>query len=205
MLRLAKSLYGLKQAGRLWSQLLHNHLLAACFTQAISDMCLYFKHDGPDMVVVGVYVDDLLVTATREELVGKFFEDMAALSIKNLGYVSRFLGMRVRYDDHHGYELDQEVAIDELLREFGMENAHGVRTPIGEECNDKPALQEELLPAVDKSGGLRSGDFSLWSVACCGLHAVQDRTSLSRSTKPHVRRINLVWRTGSYVSVCFAT
>ncbi|OWY96471.1 Pol Polyprotein [Phytophthora megakarya] len=36
-------------------------------------MCLYFKYDGPDTVVVGVYVDDLLVTATREELVDKFF------------------------------------------------------------------------------------------------------------------------------------
>ncbi|KAE9047556.1 hypothetical protein PR001_g4168 [Phytophthora rubi] len=144
MLRLAKSAYGPKQAGRLWSQLLHNHLLAAGFTQAISDMCLYFKHDGSDMVVVGVYVDDLLATATREELVDKFFEDMAALSIKNLGYLSRFLGMRVHYDDHHVYELDQEVAIDELLHKFGMQNVHGERAPIGEECNDNPELQEEL-------------------------------------------------------------
>ncbi|KAE8898050.1 hypothetical protein PF005_g9403 [Phytophthora fragariae] len=146
-------------------------------------MCLYFKHDGSDMVVVGVYVDDLLATATHEELVDKFFEDMAVLSIKNLIYVSRFLGMRVHYDDHHVYELDQEVAIDELLRKFGMENVHGERAPIGKECNDNPALQEELLPAVDKSTGPRFGDFNLWSTACCGLHAIPDRTSLSQSTK----------------------
>ncbi|OWY90907.1 LOW QUALITY PROTEIN: Yokozuna, partial [Phytophthora megakarya] len=37
-----------------------------------------------------------------------------------------------------------------------MEDAHGVRAMIGEECNDKPAFQEELLPAVDKTGDLPS-------------------------------------------------
>ncbi|KAJ8574562.1 hypothetical protein ON010_g4652 [Phytophthora cinnamomi] len=111
MLRLAESLYGLMQVGRLWGSLLHDHLLAVGSTQAISDMCLYYKRDGPDMVVVGVYVDDLLVTATREDVVDKFFEEMASLSIKNLGYVGRFLGMRIHYDEQRGYELDQEVAI----------------------------------------------------------------------------------------------
>uniref|UniRef100_A0AAV1UE51 Reverse transcriptase Ty1/copia-type domain-containing protein n=1 Tax=Peronospora matthiolae TaxID=2874970 RepID=A0AAV1UE51_9STRA len=36
-----KSLYGLKQAGRLWSQLLHTKRSAAAFRCCESDMCLY--------------------------------------------------------------------------------------------------------------------------------------------------------------------
>ena len=62
VLELHKSLYGLKQAGRLWSQLLHARLLDAGFSQCVSDMCLYWKVDDGQLVVVGVYVDDLLAT-----------------------------------------------------------------------------------------------------------------------------------------------
>ena len=62
VLELRKSLYGLKKAGRLWNQLLHQKLNEARFRQCISDMCLYWKCDNIGIVVVGVYVDDLLAT-----------------------------------------------------------------------------------------------------------------------------------------------
>ena len=63
-LRLKKSLYGLKQAGRLWSQLLHGKLEDAVFTRCSTDMCLYYNRSGNETIVVGAYVDDLLVTAS---------------------------------------------------------------------------------------------------------------------------------------------
>jgi hypothetical protein len=53
-LRLKKSLYGLKQAGRLWSQLLHAKLVELGFMRCITDMCLYYKRDGNEMTIVGV-------------------------------------------------------------------------------------------------------------------------------------------------------
>ena len=49
-----KSLYGLKQAGRLWSRLLHDKLEEAGFTRCNTDMCLYFKRSGCDITIVGV-------------------------------------------------------------------------------------------------------------------------------------------------------
>ncbi|KAG3089487.1 hypothetical protein PI124_g126 [Phytophthora idaei] len=68
-LRLRKSLYGLQQAGRLWSKLLHAKSEETGFTRCVNDMCLYYKRKGEDMTLVGVYVDDLLVTASRPSLV----------------------------------------------------------------------------------------------------------------------------------------
>ncbi|KAG2790690.1 hypothetical protein PC129_g17557 [Phytophthora cactorum] len=68
-LRLRKSLYGLRQAGRLWSKLLHAKLEEAGFTRCVTDMCLYYKRKGEDITLVGAYVDDLLVTASRPSLV----------------------------------------------------------------------------------------------------------------------------------------
>lgn len=68
-LRLVKSLYGLKQAGRLWSRLLHDKLMKAGFTRCTTDMRLYFKLLGCDMTVVSIYVDDFMVTASSAALV----------------------------------------------------------------------------------------------------------------------------------------
>ena len=92
-LQLKKPLYRLKQAGRLWSKLLHTRVEEAVFTQCETDMCLYYKHQGDDVTIVGVYVDDLLVTESSPRMVELFFEAMACLSIKDLGEVRKFLGI----------------------------------------------------------------------------------------------------------------
>ena len=52
-LELQRILYGLKQAGRLWSQLLHARLSDASFTRCAADICLYDKRDG-ELFVVGI-------------------------------------------------------------------------------------------------------------------------------------------------------
>jgi hypothetical protein len=44
VLKLEKSLYGLKQVGRLWGQYFSGKLEAAGYTRYVMDMCLYFKH-----------------------------------------------------------------------------------------------------------------------------------------------------------------
>uniref|UniRef100_A0AAV1U701 Reverse transcriptase Ty1/copia-type domain-containing protein n=1 Tax=Peronospora matthiolae TaxID=2874970 RepID=A0AAV1U701_9STRA len=93
-------------------------------------MCLYFKYKGKTCTVVGVYVDDLLVTGTEQGAVDDFLKDMASLSIKDLEVVNKFLGLRIELDNSNGYVLDQEPTIDLLLRNFGIESCNGVCTPI---------------------------------------------------------------------------
>ena len=62
-------------------------------------MCLNYKHCGDDTIIVGVYVYDLLVTASKRVLVNDFFKAMGVLSIKDRGEVSKFLSMRVVLKD----------------------------------------------------------------------------------------------------------
>nr|CCA13862.1 retrotransposon 4 protein putative [Albugo laibachii Nc14] len=114
-LRLKKSLYGLKQAGRLWSQLLHAKLEEAGFTRCGTDMCLFFLRQNGDVTVAGVYVDDLLVTASNPEMMEAFCKSMNILSVKELGEVRNFLGMRVILDNAENYTLDQPAAIEEMI------------------------------------------------------------------------------------------
>ena len=151
-LLLKKSLYGLKQAGRLWSKLLDSKLRQSGYQQCTTDMCLYFKYKGKTCTVVGVYVDDLLVTGTEQSAVDEFFKDMISLSIKDLGIVNKFLGLRIELDDSNGYVLDQEPTFDSLLRDFGMESSNGVRTPIGDECNQGDEEDTKYLPARRAKG-----------------------------------------------------
>uniref|UniRef100_A0AAV1T7Z6 Reverse transcriptase Ty1/copia-type domain-containing protein n=1 Tax=Peronospora matthiolae TaxID=2874970 RepID=A0AAV1T7Z6_9STRA len=117
-LLLKKSLCGLKQAGRLWSKLLHSKLTENGYRQCTTDMCPYYKHQGQKWSFVGVYVDDLLVTGTKQCAVDKSFAGMETLSIKDLGVVQKFLGLRIALDDTQEYILDQEIMIDVLLRDF---------------------------------------------------------------------------------------
>ena len=71
----------------------------------------YCKHNGKDTVVVGVYVNDLLVTGTGAAAVDLFFVSFASMSIKDPGRASKFLGMIVALDGDDGYVLDQMEAI----------------------------------------------------------------------------------------------
>ncbi|CEG37330.1 Reverse transcriptase, RNA-dependent DNA polymerase [Plasmopara halstedii] len=112
-------------------------------------MCLYFKGEKEVMTVVGIYVDDLLVTATRAAAVEQFF---VSLSIKNLGPASKFLGMRVTALDTHAYVLDQEETIGEMLREHGMGSGNPTRTPIDADCYEEVTPDSSLLQENPESG-----------------------------------------------------
>ena len=57
----------------------------------------------------------------------------ASLSIKDLGRVNEFLGMRVELGSDGAYRIAQKEAIKELLRALGMSDANSTRTPIGDD------------------------------------------------------------------------
>ena len=63
----------------------------AGFIQCVSGMCLYYKGAGDKLILVGVYVNNLLVTATTDAGVDWVFTPMDSILIKNLGPVSKRL------------------------------------------------------------------------------------------------------------------
>lgn len=127
---LERSFYGLKQADRLWNQLLHATLTNIGYEQCITDTCLYHKSDADGTTLVGTYVDDLLVTGTSNQCVDAFFSQMKCLESKDLGLAEKFLGMRCHFDETHGYQFDQEATIRELLQKHGLDKTNAVRCPM---------------------------------------------------------------------------
>jgi hypothetical protein len=57
--RLDRSLYGLKQAPRAWYRTLGSSIKELGFTRTISDLSMYVRGARDDLIIVGVYVDDL--------------------------------------------------------------------------------------------------------------------------------------------------
>jgi hypothetical protein len=106
VLKLQRSLYGLKQAGRLWNNLLHAQLINIGYARCKTDLCLYFKRKGRDIAIVGIYVDDLLATATSPQLVKDLFDSLQTLEVKDLGVVRKFLGMREEASSQRSKHVD---------------------------------------------------------------------------------------------------
>lgn len=75
--KLSKALYGLKQASRTWYAKLRECLEQLGFTKCPYEHAVYLKREEEEVLIVGVYVDDLLVTGTSLANIKKFKAQMA--------------------------------------------------------------------------------------------------------------------------------
>ena len=123
VLKLKKALYGTKQASKLWQDTLVRHLTKSMgFKQLSYDPCLFIKHDAShgDMIV-GVYVDDVIVAHNSPELLSWFkreFTGPNGFNSKHIGKLSWFLGMAVDQHTDHAITVHQTKYIEKLLDKF---------------------------------------------------------------------------------------
>jgi hypothetical protein len=64
VLRLRKALYVLRQAPRAWNAKLDSTLKRMGFKQSLHEAAVYRRGNGGNALLVGVYVDDLVITGT---------------------------------------------------------------------------------------------------------------------------------------------
>jgi hypothetical protein len=96
VLRLHKALYGLRQAPRAWNSKLDASLAGLGFVKCPSEHTVYTRNKGGDRLLLGVYVDDLIVTGTFAVAIGKFKVEMKTLfKMSDLGLLSYYLGIEV--------------------------------------------------------------------------------------------------------------
>ena len=67
-IKLNKSLYGLKQSGRMWYNRLSDYLLKEGYKNDPICPCIFMKRSGNEYVIIAVYVDDINIIGTPEEL-----------------------------------------------------------------------------------------------------------------------------------------
>ena len=112
VMKLEQSLYGLKQAAYEWYQLCRAELEKMGYKPLSADPCIFRK----GRILVGVYVDDIIVAAPKMTDLDRFKQDFGQrFKTKDLGELNRILGMRITRDraDRAIY-LDQEQYLEDV-------------------------------------------------------------------------------------------
>jgi hypothetical protein len=102
VLKLSKALYGLRQAPRAWNIKLDKSLKMLGFSKCASESAVYKRGVGASAVILGVYVDDLIVTGENVLEINKFKRQMTSqFEMSDLGLLSFYLGIEVKQLEDH--------------------------------------------------------------------------------------------------------
>jgi hypothetical protein len=132
VLRLWKALYGLRQAPRAWNAKLDDTLKEMGFHQSAYEAAVYTRGKDDSILLVGVYVDDLVITGVDESEVNAFKAQMMdTFQMSDLGLLSFYLGIEVRQHDA-GITLRQAHYAKRIVELGGMEGCNPAHTPMEE-------------------------------------------------------------------------
>jgi Reverse transcriptase (RNA-dependent DNA polymerase) len=153
VLRLKKSLYGLKQSPRNFFQHLKSKLESIGFEAATDvDSCLFIS----DKVICLCYVDDTLLFSPEQKWIDEAIDKLkntADLSIEIEDDVAGFLGVSIKRDDAAGtVTLTQTGLIDRIIEALEIDGLPPKETPA-----------DEVLTS-DKEGDPPNGTFNYASV-----------------------------------------
>ncbi|KAL0386182.1 UNVERIFIED_CONTAM: Retrovirus-related Pol polyprotein from transposon RE1 [Sesamum radiatum] len=128
--KLQKSLYGLKQASRQWNHEFTQRLGELGFTQPIHDYCLFTKGSSGEFLALLVYVDDILIMGPEESAIIAVKQHLDSLfTIKDLGYVKYFLGLKVDRSST-GMAITQQKYISDIVSDSNLTNAKPASTSL---------------------------------------------------------------------------
>ena len=120
VMKLRRSLYGLKQAGRYFNQLLSSKLKAMGLRQSKADPCLFLKGQGADLMTLNVHVDDCCVTYSNERQYRDFRCRLEKeFQISKSDDSNTFLGMVIeRLGERGPIYIHQRPYITDILARF---------------------------------------------------------------------------------------
>jgi hypothetical protein len=96
VLKLRKALYGLHQALRAWNAKLDDTLISLGFSRCPSEPAIYTRRSGQNQLVIGVYVDDLMIMRADSGDIKKFKPEMEnVFRMSDLGLLRYYLGIEV--------------------------------------------------------------------------------------------------------------
>uniref|UniRef100_A0AAV1VJC0 Reverse transcriptase Ty1/copia-type domain-containing protein n=1 Tax=Peronospora matthiolae TaxID=2874970 RepID=A0AAV1VJC0_9STRA len=112
-LELVKSIYGLKQASRVWNETFDE-----------------YTSDG-HCVFILVYVDDVLVTGSSLELIAQTKNDLKTrFEMTDSGKCAFVLGIELLDGEDGSVTLCQRRYVDDILKRFGMDDCKAVASPV---------------------------------------------------------------------------
>ncbi|CAI5732010.1 unnamed protein product [Peronospora farinosa] len=129
-LELVKTIYGLKQASRVWNETFDEFVRSIDFEASAYDPCLYIKIADGHCVLLLVYVDDVLVTGSSTELIARTKSDLKTrFEMTDSGKCAFVLGIELVENDDNSVTMCQRRYVNDILKRFGMEDCKAVISP----------------------------------------------------------------------------
>ena len=132
VLKLNKALYGLKQTPRPWNARLDLELRNMGFQRSIVEHAVYKRGTCDSLLLVGVYVDDLIIYGPNSKMIAIFKDQMQKVfSMSDLGLFNYYLGMEVNQVGDQ-ITLCQKAYAAKIVEMCNMTKCNLVDTPMEE-------------------------------------------------------------------------
>ena len=131
-LKLYKSIYGLKQAGRKWYEVVCRTLADLGLKRSEADQAVFYAHIGKEIIILAIHVDDCTITGSSYSLIQKYKAKInSKYSMTDLGPVNWLLGIKVTRDlETRTISLSQTSYIDSILQRFNFTDVKPYATPM---------------------------------------------------------------------------
>jgi Reverse transcriptase (RNA-dependent DNA polymerase) len=132
VMHLMKSIYGMKQASRVWNVTFDSAVQKWGFTRLPCEWCVYRRQSTTGTILFAVHVDDIISVASSSDE-NKRFQSLltSRWDISALGPAKFALGIAISRDRAaRTVSLSQTVMIDRLLDTFGQLDARPVNIPM---------------------------------------------------------------------------
>ncbi|CAI7836898.1 unnamed protein product [Closterium sp. NIES-54] len=190
--QLQESLYGIKQAPRLWQQYLHARLTRIGFKQLPHDQGMYRLTKGDDYILLIVYVDDLLYIGSTDNVTTWFEGELQRdLTLTVSSTVTQYIGLNIQEGESAIY-LNAAKYADTIAKRFSL-TPTTISTPYCYTAGNNKAESAPLKPAGIRNYQRKLGCLLFAAVTCrpdLSYSASQLATYLKRPEAEHMAELD---------------
>ena len=196
ILKLNRSLYGLKQSPRCWNARLREIVEKFQMKQTISDPCVYVK-EGSELLILALYVDDGLVFAKNRSTIEEFIKILKEhFDVKEVTS-NCFLGVEILRSADGSIFLHQRSYIKRMLERYEMQDCNSSKTPVvfNHPLNKPEILEQPVIECDNYAAAIGSLLYCAMSTRpdiCYALSVLSKHTKAPR--KAHWEAVKRVFR-----------
>ena len=130
VVKLIKSLYGLKNSSQAWFRTIKNFLVEeAGFVQSQEDQCLFTQDSEEGTIILGIHVDDMIVAGTsgavktfKKKLNEHFEKEKSVITYGNASDANgvQFLGSVIKKESNGTVTMSQTKRIEDICKRFDI-------------------------------------------------------------------------------------
>ena len=130
--KLQKAIYGLKQAGCTWYQVLYQALIKLGFKHADYDHRVFYARMTGGVIILAIYVNDCTITRTSQKVLDHYKNLISKqYMMTDLGPISWLLGIKVTQDHKKcTITLSQQSYVNSILARFNFMDAKPLLIPM---------------------------------------------------------------------------